>query len=215
MKRLLYLEDNHAMQKVVARHLEGLAEIQSAETLSEGRSLLLGGKFDLMLADVHLPDGNSLDLVWELRRRHSAEQLPIILLSASMDRTLAVRSLQAGANDCYAMPMHMTVLVAAVARMLDRAYVRPNDLGGVVVTWIEGTSGGRFWVYCPELNLRLDGEDPEAVGEAMLQRVQKSVADGAGLPFVGGVKLAERLVDLSPPAGANGHPGAAVEAGGR
>lgn len=208
MKRVLYIEDNHAMQKVVERHLEGLAEMRMAASLNEARLTLRDHKFDLLLADVHLPDGNSLDLVWELRRRYSADQLPIIMVSASMDRPLTVQSLHVGANDCFAMPIHMTVLVAAVARMLDRPYVRPNDLGSRVVNWVEGTSGDLFWVYCPELNLRLDGEHSEAVREAMIQRVQSSVATGAVLPFVGSVKATERLVEISGPGGAIDPPGA-------
>jgi DNA-binding response OmpR family regulator len=199
MKRLLYIEDNPVMQKVVERQLVGLAEICKASTLNEGRLMLLDQKFDLLLADVYLPDGNSLALVWELRRRFTAEQLPIILVSASMDRLLTIRSLQAGANDCFPMPMSMSVLVGAVARMLDRSYVRPNDVGAVVVTCVEGTSGDRCWAYCPELNLRTEGEDSQAVREDMVRRVQSSVVASAVLPFVRGVKVTERLVEINRP----------------
>jgi DNA-binding response OmpR family regulator len=199
VKRLLYIEDNRAMQMIVERHLAGLAEISTGASLNEARARLRDQTFDLVLTDVNLPDGNSLDLLMELRRRFTPEQLPVILVSASMDRRLTIRSLQAGANDCFAMPMALPVLAAAVARMLERAYVRPNDLGAVVVTWLEGTAGGQFWVYCPDIDLRLDGADPEAVRQEMDRRVRASLPATGGLPFVGCVEASERLIETAAP----------------
>jgi len=187
------------MQKVVERHLAGLAEVSTGASLNEARERLRDQRFDLVLADVNLPDGNSLDLLMELRRRFTPEQLPVVLVSASMDRRLTIRALQAGANDCFAMPMSLPVLAAAVARMLECAYVRPNDLGAVVVSWLEGTAGDRFWVYCPELDLRLEGAEPEAVRQEMDRRVRASLPATGGLPFVGGVEVGERLIEIAAP----------------
>ncbi len=186
------------MQRIVERHLIGVGEIRTGGTLEEGRSMLLSQTFDLLLADVNLPDGNSLDLVVELRRRFSTEQLPVILVSASMDRQLTIRSLQAGANDCFPMPMSLPLLAAAVGRMLERPYVRPNDLGAVVVTWVEGTLGDQSWVYCPELNWRLDGACAEAVRDEMVRRVRAALAAKVPLPFVAHVEASERLIEIAP-----------------
>lgn len=197
MKRLLYIEDNRAMQKIVERHLAGLGQISTGSSLGEARSMLRDQTFDLVLSDVNLPDGNSLDLLMELRRRFTTEALPVILVSASMDRRLTIRSLQAGANDCFAMPMALPLLTAAVARMLERAYVRPNDLGAVVVSWVEGTAGDNFWVYCPELNLRLEGTDLEAVRQEMDRRVRAALPPDGVLPSVGHLEASERLIEVA------------------
>lgn len=195
MKRLLYVEDNLVTQKLVKRQLDVVGEVCTAASLSAARLMLQEQAFDLVLADVNLPDGNSMDLVLELRTRYSAQQLPVILVSSSMDQRLKARSLQAGANDCFPMPTPWATLLAAVRHMLNHPYVRPNNLGVITATFVEGTANNRFWVYCPELDLRLEGESPEGVRQSMVQRVQRTVARGDTLPFVSRVKLTERLVE--------------------
>ena len=197
MKRILYIEDNPVTQKLMHRHLKALAAITVAATFKEGQLLLRDQTFDLVLADVNLPDGNALDLVRELRARYSPSQLPVILVSAAMDQLLKVQSLQAGANECFPMPTPWPILLGTVQRMLDCPYVRPNDFGAVAVTWIEGTAGDHFWVYCPELNLRLDGQDQGALREAMAEQVRNSARDNSRLEYVNQVKVTARLVEIA------------------
>ena len=198
MKRILYIEDNSVTQKLVCRHLDRTANIITSKTLGEARVLLRDQSFDLMLADVNLPDGNSLDLVLELRGRYSATQLPVILVSASMDQLLRARALRAGANDCFPMPTPWASLLSAVEQMLHAPYVRPSESRAVAATLVEGAADNRYWVYSPELNLRLDGDSQEALRESMLQRLQSTVATRQRLPYISRVKLTERLVEAVP-----------------
>ena len=201
MKRVLYVEDNSVTRILVRRQLAPVAEILTAASLGEARMMLRGQAFDLVLADVNLPDGNSLDLVTELRSHYSPTQLPIILVSAGMDQRLRIRALHAGANDCFPMPTPWATLIEAVRQMLNHPYVQPNDLGVVAVTWVEGTIDNRFWLYCPELNLRLEGEALDIMRQTMEQRLQGAIAAGAGLPFVSRVRVSERLVEVGAEAG--------------
>ena len=207
MKHILYIEDNLPTQMLVKRQLTSLGEVLGAFDLAAGKRLLSERKFDLLVSDVYLPDGNALEFVRELRTRFSPERLPVILTSSSMDQLLRVQSLRAGANDCFAMPCPWTVLLEAVGRMLVRPYVRSPGLEAVTATWVEGMTEDRHWLFCPELNVHLEGDSPEALRSAMAERVRVAVAGGAVLPFTSRVKVTEQLVMLTPPPKAPGEAG--------
>lgn len=196
MKRILYIEDTVPTAYVVQKHLTGLAEISLASDLAEGRKLLRKDTFDLLLCDVYLPDGTGLELVFELRKTLSPAQLPVILVSSSMDQLLRAKSFRVGANDCFPMPTPWPVLVGAVGRMLKQPYIGLSESDGVAVTWTEGMAGDQFWLFCPELNLSLQGQSLETLRETMTERVRSAVAGGKRLPFVRGVRTTEPLVKV-------------------
>jgi hypothetical protein len=150
--------------------------------------------FDLILADVSLPDGNALDFVLELRTRLSPLQMPLIAISASMDQLMTVQSLRVGANDCFAKPTPWPVFIAAVERMLVQPYIRPCEIDATAVTWVEGIIGTGFCLYCPELNLGLQGPDMDELRGRMSDRIREAAAKGELLPFVSHVKVSERLI---------------------
>ena len=90
MKRILYIEDSLASQWLLKKQLKTIVEIAVAASLAEARSLLQDHtKFDLVIADWALPDGEALEFVRELRKRVEATKLPVIVVSASQADRLA------------------------------------------------------------------------------------------------------------------------------
>ncbi|MFO1475477.1 MAG: response regulator [Verrucomicrobiota bacterium] len=196
MKKLLYIEDSPASQLLMKKHLAPLGRVSIAASLAEAGHLLNETGFDLVLADVSLPDGNSLDLVQQLRRRFSPGQLPVIVLSVSMDRLLMAQAFQAGANDCFLKPTPWDQLLPAVQRMLEQPYVRPNETGAIAATWIEGLSGGKPWIFCPQLGLHLAGDDADVLRGRMTDAIRKASATHP-LPLASRVRIVDQLL---PPA---------------
>ena len=193
-KRILYIEDSLASQWLLKKQLKPVGEITVAASLAEARSLLLEQTFDLVIADWSLPDGEALEFVRELRKRLDATALPVLMVSASMDQMLTAMALRAGANDCFPKPIIWLDLVVAVERMMAAPYVRPIQSGQVPVTWIEGTSNGRWWLYCPEVNFFLDGEDADVIRAKAIQRVREAIEKKSLMPFVSNVRVSQRLV---------------------
>jgi len=198
VKRILYIEDNATVQLIVKRQLAKLGEVSAAGDLKEGRLLLRERSFDLLLSDLYLPDGEAFELVFEIRRQHSPEQFPVILVSASMDQLARAKSFRLGANDCFAMPTPWPVLLGAVERMLARPYVGSAEVNGVSATYVEGRIDSRFWLFCPEFNLFLEGDNPEGLRDTLAQRVKADTAAGTGLPFVRNVRVSEHLIKTVP-----------------
>src|SRR5262245_63329694 len=57
-------------------------------------------RFDGIISDVYMPDGDGLMVLRELRT--SQPKVPIILMTAVGSVNLAVRAIEAGATDCMA-----------------------------------------------------------------------------------------------------------------
>src|SRR3954465_3469216 len=74
-------------------------------------------RFDAILLDVGLPDGDGRDLCARLRKE--GHRMPIIMLAGADGEVDVVRGLDAGANDYIAKPFKMAVLLARL-----RAQVR-------------------------------------------------------------------------------------------
>ena len=95
-KQILYVEDSTTSQWVLKQKLAKLADITNAVSLAEGRALLDRKHFDLVILDWSLPDGTSIRLISEIRAQYSTTQLPIILVSSSLDKIMTSQALQAG-----------------------------------------------------------------------------------------------------------------------
>jgi CheY-like chemotaxis protein len=73
---------------------EGIATL-TADTVEKARSVAADEAFDLAVLDVHLQDGNGLDLCRWVRQQPSCAGVPVLMLSAEQDR---VRLFSAMAN---------------------------------------------------------------------------------------------------------------------
>ena len=61
--RILHVEDDPDLQRVVAAIVAGDAEVEAASTLAEARHRLAEASFDLVILDLALPDGSGMDLL--------------------------------------------------------------------------------------------------------------------------------------------------------
>jgi CheY-like chemotaxis protein len=124
--RLLAVEDQPAnvalLRAVLTRstHPElRQAELSVATTLAEGRSLLAGGGYDVLLLDIRLPDGSGLDLAREFPSRPGRARILVLTANALPGDELAARA--AGVDAFMSKPYEPSVLAATI---LDLAGVR-------------------------------------------------------------------------------------------
>ncbi len=117
MKSVLVVEDDHDTADAFAALLqdEGLAA-SIANTLTEARDQLLVHKPDVVLLDLHLPDGSGMDLFKDASVRGAAE---IILMTGQASLDTSVQALRLGAADYLIKPVKPDLLMRAVRRALD------------------------------------------------------------------------------------------------
>ncbi|DAB27478.1 MAG: DNA-binding response regulator [Sulfurimonas sp. RIFOXYD12_FULL_33_39] len=109
--RILIIEDEVTLNKMLA---EGLKEFgyQSdvVETLKDGEYYLDIRNYDLVLMDWMLPDGNSIDIIGDIKTR--TPKTVVVVLSARDDNESEIEALRSGADDYIRKPFDFDVLVA-------------------------------------------------------------------------------------------------------
>ena len=119
MKHILLLEDDAALGQGIRYALENDGvQVVLCTALAQAQGILPGRDFDLLILDVNLPDGSGLDLLRDVRRRHS--RVPVILLTANDLETDIVVGLESGADDYITKPFSLAVLRARVNAQLRR-----------------------------------------------------------------------------------------------
>ena len=119
MKHILLLEDDTALGQGIRLALENNGvQVELCTALAQAQGILPGRDFDLLILDVNLPDGSGLDLLQDVRRRHSS--VPVILLTANDLETDIVLGLESGADDYITKPFSLAILRARVNAQLRR-----------------------------------------------------------------------------------------------
>lgn len=98
---VLLVEDNPGDARLIREMLieagDPVCHIALADKLSAAEEALRSKQFDLILLDLSLPDSRGLDTF--TRAQSLAPGIPIVVLSGLDDQTVAVKSVQAGAQD--------------------------------------------------------------------------------------------------------------------
>jgi DNA-binding response OmpR family regulator len=119
-RTILIIEDDHAFREVLAEQLAEAAtfHVVYAATIAEATKLLGSDdrRFDAILLDISLPDGDGCDFCVELRRIGC--KMPIIMLTGSSSDADVVRGLEAGANDYLGKPFRTNELIARINAQL-------------------------------------------------------------------------------------------------
>ncbi len=117
---ILIVDDDPSLRGMLAEQLavDGEFVASGVETASEAESKLTAreARYDAVILDVSLPDGDGRDLCARLRR--SGVKVPIIMLTGSDQEADVVRGLDSGANDYVAKPFRMAELLARLRAQL-------------------------------------------------------------------------------------------------
>jgi two-component system, OmpR family, KDP operon response regulator KdpE len=114
--RILLIEDDRDLGNALRNTLtlEGYA-VHSAASLQEAQALTAHQtsthRFDLLLLDLGLPDGDGQTLLEHLRK---TQQTPVIILSARLEEESKVHLLDAGADDYLVKPFSTNELLARI-----------------------------------------------------------------------------------------------------
>lgn len=126
--RLLLVEDNDRLAELVGAGMRAAGfAIDHVPTVAEAEAALLCVDYQAAIVDRRLPDGDGLDLVRAMRRRHSI--LPVLVLTARDGVADRVDGLNAGADDYLLKPFAMEELLARVRALMRR----PGEALGVTL----------------------------------------------------------------------------------
>jgi putative nucleotidyltransferase with HDIG domain len=119
--RVLVVDDEAPVRSMISATLERQGyEVQQASSGAQAMEMLEQGRVDLVLTDIVMQDGNGIAL---LERIHQDQQnLPVVMVSAIHDISVAIDSMRRGAYDYLLKPFEREHLVATVQRALDHSH---------------------------------------------------------------------------------------------
>jgi two-component system, NtrC family, response regulator PilR len=125
---VLIIDDEPDLLELVGLTLGRMSlETRTAPDLASARRLLAAQHFDLCLTDMHLPDGDGLDLVAWIQV--NCATTPVAVITAHGNVESAVRALKLGAFDFVSKPLDLGVL-----RKLVGTAIRLGSMGSGTVT---------------------------------------------------------------------------------
>ncbi len=117
-RRILVIDDEEDVRGYVADVLRGISfSVVEADSLAEARAALALEKFDVVVSDIHLGDGDGLELLPHIAAIAPATRVIVCSGSATIDH--AIRALKDGAWDFLAKPMNKDALGSAVKRAVE------------------------------------------------------------------------------------------------
>jgi two-component system NtrC family response regulator len=122
---LLVVEDERALARLWATELDRLVEPTLAHTLDEARAKLRGRAFDVILLDLHLPDGSGLDLLREIAARD--DETAVIILTGNADLNSAIQALRFGAYDYLIKPCRIVEMEQHLERIAQQQKLRNEN----------------------------------------------------------------------------------------
>jgi DNA-binding response OmpR family regulator len=123
-EKILIVEDDPAINRLISQALIGAGCCpQSAFSGSEALLILPGGGFQLVILDLMLPGKSGQEVLAAVRRDST---VPVVVLSARVDKESKLALLALGADDYVTKPFDVDELLARVKAQLRRA----SDYGG-------------------------------------------------------------------------------------
>ena len=117
--RLLLVEDNERLIESATLGLERVGfTVDSFTTLGEGEAAIESVRYDTIILDLGLPDGDGLVLLSKMRL--NGDSTPVLILTARDGVDDRVKGLNIGADDYLLKPFAMEELVARIRALLRR-----------------------------------------------------------------------------------------------
>jgi DNA-binding NarL/FixJ family response regulator len=113
------LVDDHAdfrrlMMATLSRQVD-LTVVAQAGTLAEARNHAAAAKYEVVVLDLGLPDGDGVDLIGDVRDYNVAAA--VLVLSASLDPTNLKQASEAGADEILDKLAPLDEIVATIRRL--------------------------------------------------------------------------------------------------
>jgi DNA-binding NtrC family response regulator len=120
---VLIVEDDAPLGRMLARALEqDLFRATWVASRGEALGRVAEGGIDVMVTDLHLPDGSGVDLIGDVRR--ADPRIAVIAMTGFSSIELAVRAVRLGAYDFLPKPVEPAALGLAIRRAIEARSMR-------------------------------------------------------------------------------------------
>ena len=126
-RSILLVDDDPGIQLSFTKFLTRSGySAHTASTLGEARAMFSKQRFDAVLLDMNLPDGNGMDLISEFRE-HSPG-VALVVITALGDVPMAVEAMRRGADNFLTKPVHLDDLEVFLRKSLEVGMLRRESM---------------------------------------------------------------------------------------
>ncbi|MDH5516342.1 MAG: response regulator [Gammaproteobacteria bacterium] len=120
MKKVIYIEDNAANQRLVTQVFKRLPEIEllNADEPVSGLELVALHNPDLILLDINLPGMDGFEVFKRLKADEKTSNTPVIAISANAMQEDIDKALAMGFEDYIVKPINISALLQVLENML-------------------------------------------------------------------------------------------------
>ena len=145
MARVLLVEDDGSLGRTLLERLQKEhLDVTWVQTIAAAEQALAGGRWDLAVVDVKLPDGSGFGLARQIKRESLT---PVMFMTALNSAENRLEGFEIGADEYLPKPFHLKEFILRVRHVLttqrvpDVLHVRGRqiDLGALTVVAPDGT----------------------------------------------------------------------------
>jgi DNA-binding response OmpR family regulator len=117
--RILIVEDDQDLLRMMQRMLDGIADVVTATDGEQALKLLAtGAPPDLMITDWMMPRKDGLTLVKEMKQDSRLKQIPVVILTAKTGPRDVIAGINSGARHYLTKPFKPDELISKVKKVL-------------------------------------------------------------------------------------------------
>ncbi|MDK2886301.1 MAG: two-component system, OmpR family, response regulator [Thermosipho sp. (in: thermotogales)] len=149
MRKILIVEDDVPIRKVLVKYLiSENYDVDEAGSILEMRERLDNEKYDMILLDIMLPDGFSIDELPEIKINYP--ETGVIVISARDTDMDKIYGIEIGADDYITKPFNPREVIARI-----KAYFRRTNKIGEILRF------GNMEIYCDNYVIKIEGKEIE------------------------------------------------------
>ena len=120
MKKVIYIEDNAANQRLVTQVFKRLPKLEllNADEPVTGLELIELHKPDLILLDINLPGMDGFEVFQRLKEKENSKNTPVIAISANAMQEDIDKALAMGFEDYIIKPIDISALLQVLENTL-------------------------------------------------------------------------------------------------
>lgn len=117
-QKILIIDDEVTIRRIIESNLQKSGfDVTTCDSATSMRQHLVDNEFQLIVLDIHLPDGDGLELIKEIQLE--SPHIPIIMITAQSSVEVAVDAMRSGAYDFCTKPIDINRLNVSVKNALE------------------------------------------------------------------------------------------------
>ena len=127
--KLLVVDDNKTNCEILQRRLEREDHrVSIALNGAQALEMISQDDFDLVLLDIVMPEMDGFEVLLTMKQDERLREIPVIMISALDEIEVAVRCIEAGAEDYLSKPFNLVLLRARIGACLEKKRLHEREV---------------------------------------------------------------------------------------